>query len=1023
VLEPAPRLLAESWPVRLGMTVAIARLVIHSNHLCRRLTSLLLLGLVLSSTSLALAEGTDQVGTSQPLRAGTILGVDVRDSTRETIRWTGNGNVTVIGPNGSSMGSLSSGATLTPSQGNGAYRLTVARDQSIGSAWDVSVLNAIDSGGRLFSWNWQFNAGSYAQSAATNASFYALVRSGNWENTSVIELKLSGLAGYIYDINANSTGVVGVNAGRSVPESGNSTVPVHQIYLKIPSIANFASATPAVSGLNYVGGVDRDVNNQAITPCTKILPGASRGYFYFTSQTTGTYHLQCDLNRNGTFEEGPTNDLFLVGTVATGTNTVAWDGRHNGTPIAPGDYACRVRVTVGEFHYVGRDIETSYPGMRIFRVNSDGSRSGLKMYWNDSLVSNGDIRMPNNQFSLHVSQGTVDSGTYASAASPNVNARAWGNFSGNGKGNATYLDTYVWLSDATTGTIHVTAADGSDGDDDGLTDFEEECLVGSDPENPDTDDDGQPDGAQYAIPESSAFSGLESNGRLSTALARRSIRRLRMSVDPLQVALSTSALTVEGGLTEWFPGSLRDAESTLSTPADLLSVTNAVEVAGVDYQSDGQRVAGALLVATAGELYEHQKGVCDRVKGARLVDVQPVRMNGVQVFQSTTSDPSDGRLEYSVTISLVDDAENNVWTPSALWVKEQAPEVAEGARVLTLQSWASSPELARELAESILERAAREQPIAWPTPAPIVDDEDWVANTIAPAALVDAQEPSVLVQQVSTLGGATMLHMRRQSGGGTVSLRVVALAENGKDEIIETYPVELEAEALDVELELAPFLDATIDILDNDVVVDRVWITDGAWAPFDAQIWSGDTSADHFSRTDCDARDISSSPEGKLWNTDSDATVHLAGCARTTTAGAGGSGLSRHLTRPIAVSEFASLAYFIETSSAYQVCLEGNSARECVAMPAAPNGKFEAVPSSAFSTVSEAELITFISDSPKATRMEVSSVTLLESDADTREKLPSGLTCSTRSIGATGGANGAVMLLLAALLLSRRRRA
>ena len=1000
----------------------VHRAVIHSIHPCRLLASLVLLGLALSAPSLAHAEGTDQVGTSQPLRVGTILGVDIRNSTQERIRWTGNGIVTVTGPNGTSMGSISSGATFVPSQGNGAYRLTVARDQAIGSAWDVTVLNAIDQGGRLFSWNWQFNAGSYAQTAATNASFFALVHSGTWENTSVIELKLSGLAGYIYDINANSTGVVGVNAGRSVPESGSSTVPVHQIYLRIPSVANFASATPAVSNLNYVGGVDRDVHNQPIEPCEQILPGASRGYFYFTSQTTGTYHLQCDLNDDGVFEEGPDTDLFLVGNVATGTNTVAWDGRHNGTPIAPGDYACRVRVTVGEFHYVGRDIETSYPGMRIFRVNQDGSRTGLKMYWNDSLVSTGDIKMPNNQYSKHISQGEVDSGTYASAASPNVNARAWGNFSGNGKGNATYLDTYVWLSDASSGVIHVTAADGTDTDGDGLTDFQEECLVGSDPMDADSDDDGQEDGAQYAIPESSAFSGLESNGRLSTALARRSIRRLRMSVDPRPVAVTQSALTDEGGLTDWFPARVGDAASTLNTPADLLSVTNAVEVAGVDYRSaSGQRVAGALLVATAGELYEHQKGVCDRVKGARLVDVQPVRMNGVQVFQSTTSDPSDGRLEYAVTISLVDDAEQNAWLPSALWVKEQAPEVSEGARVLTLQSWASTPELARELAESILERAAREQPIAWPTPAPIVDDEDYVAETVAPVAHIDAEEPSVLVQQVETLGGTTTLHMRRQSAAGSVMLRVVALAENGKDEVIETYPVDLGASALDVSLELEPFLDATIDVLDNDRVVDRVWITDGAWAPFDAQIWTGDTSTERFSRTDCVARDISSAPEGKLWQAGSDATVHLAGCARTTAAG-NGSGLSRHLTRPLALDSFASVAYFIRTSSAYQICLEGSSARECVAMPAAKDGKYEAVPSSAFAAVSEVELITFVADSPEATRMEVSSLTLLEHDADTRTKLPSGLTCAART-GATSSANAGLMLLVAAALLMRRRRA
>ena len=56
------------------------------------------------------------------------------------------------------------------------------------------------------------------------------------------------------------------------------------------------------------------------------------------------------------------------------------------SPVDPGSYQCEVILTVGEFHYVAADVETSYEGFRLFSLDSSLQQTGLDMYWNDAEV-------------------------------------------------------------------------------------------------------------------------------------------------------------------------------------------------------------------------------------------------------------------------------------------------------------------------------------------------------------------------------------------------------------------------------------------------------------------------------------------------------------------------------------------------------------------------------------------------------------------------------------------------------------
>jgi hypothetical protein len=473
--------------------------------------------LLLLAAAGARAEGSlgPELDTSQALRGVTDVHADVLDFRTDTIVWTGKGAVDVIDPSGASVGTFASGATITPTM-NGAYELDLQEDQFDVDAggniirstivpWDVTVLvSGVARPGRVWSREWAFNTGSFARAASTNASFYARVPGGDTESFAVMELRTVGLAGFIFEIQGNHSGVRGPNAGRSVPEMMHSAANEYQIYLNPPDDASYTFVSPTVSDFAFRGGLEA---SGGVETCDEFVPGASMGEFSFTTNVAGTFHIVCDQNGDGLFDIVDDGDYLILGTAEPGVNRIPFDGLDNdGNPFALGDLECIVRVTVGEFHYVGRDIETSFEGLRMFQVSPDGTRSPLDMYWNDALVQSNAVTMPTPYNYIAASTSGpmgLDSGDPTAAPVPlgegrprtGANSRAWGDFvsfgtMGNGKGNEAYLDTYTWLDEALSTTITIRATDGTlDTDGEGLTDYVERCTTGTDPMDPDSDGD------------------------------------------------------------------------------------------------------------------------------------------------------------------------------------------------------------------------------------------------------------------------------------------------------------------------------------------------------------------------------------------------------------------------------------------------------------------------------------------------------------------------------------------------------
>jgi outer membrane protein OmpA-like peptidoglycan-associated protein len=491
------------------------------------------------SAELDAADGAGNYRHDQALTAATELFVDIVDGTTEEVCWNGTGNLTLSQPDGTAIGgAVADGTCRNAVNGvSGAYRIALAQNQTRGNSmnanstfgeWDIRVcpkgttyadcfdpMMNNERLGRLWSYTWRVsNPNLYSDAYSINGSVYAIVPGGQAGHDAVIEMQMRGVCGADYSISANTVGPESSMApitriGRSVAKANAQVRPSLPIYLNPPAVALYNWISPMIT-------------NVVLAPScgTGIVQDGSPGSISFTSNVTGQYVVICDVNKDTVFDFASQTDFSSFGTAIAGTNMVSWDGKTNaGTNATPGDYSCLVRLNVGEFHYDADDIETSYPGIRMFRIENDKTtRTPIEMFWDDSGIGN-DAETMNNmagQFSPDAPPAAgLNPGAYANAPAPfyyiggssmgemtsmpTGNARAWGNFDGDGKGNNNFLDQFAAAETAISAPFMVSVfSSTADADNDGLTSARE-CMLGANPNNPDSDGDGVNDGDEATM--------------------------------------------------------------------------------------------------------------------------------------------------------------------------------------------------------------------------------------------------------------------------------------------------------------------------------------------------------------------------------------------------------------------------------------------------------------------------------------------------------------------------------------------
>ncbi|WP_159951026.1 DUF4114 domain-containing protein [Polaribacter septentrionalilitoris] len=204
--------------------------------------------------------------------------------------------------------------------------------------------------------------------------------------------------------------------------------------------------------------------------------------------------------------------------------------------------------------------------------------------------------------------------------------------------------------------------------------------------------------------------GLESNGSLANLIAKRNFKRKKdgnaLNLSAKQQAFKKSVLRNKGNsssLIEYVPetGMYSTEIAKVSSPKDLIAVTNAKEIFSVDYYSGDKRVSAVLATQTEGSIYDHSKMICDRLNSSSLEDVRTVTTRGHQIISSKIL-RATGEKEYTLSFSIkLNDGENELFS---FWNIDQYP----AGNYQNFQIWGSSFSQVFAIANFIIDKHTSE---------------------------------------------------------------------------------------------------------------------------------------------------------------------------------------------------------------------------------------------------------------------------------------------------------------------------
>jgi hypothetical protein len=200
-------------------------------------------------------------------------------------------------------------------------------------------------------------------------------------------------------------------------------------------------------------------------------------------------------------------------------------------------------------------------------------------------------------------------------------------------------------------------------------------------------------------------SGLESNGSLAEKISLRNIQNI-IHIDSNKIlpkyryekrAKGSSVLLSDFIVDDIDSG----VTAIVSSPGDLIDITNAKEVFAIDYISNSQRIGAVLATKTENNVYEHTKSICDRLRGAAIVKIDSTQFEN-QKFITYTLLHQDNQIEYVTCFSLTKNINDDTLSIENKWLLSQFDKKD---LFYNFQVWSSAPHITQRIIENIFAKA------------------------------------------------------------------------------------------------------------------------------------------------------------------------------------------------------------------------------------------------------------------------------------------------------------------------------
>lgn len=245
-----------------------------------------------------------------------------------------------------------------------------------------------------------------------------------------------------------------------------------------------------------------------------------------------------------------------------------------------------------------------------------------------------------------------------------------------------------------------------------------------------------------------------------------------------------------------------------STPADIASITNAKDVLSIDFTLNDQAKAVAFGTKTQGEVYDHTKAICDRLKGSELINIENVLVNNIKMVRYDLKN-TKGQMEYAFSFVIGAKSGRSNYTIQSNWLNKDytADEV-----MYNIQLWAETPSLIMNMATDMMNRLTASMPVKE------VLSTGNIPKTYVSKGNRDAD--NIVMNITNTTAGTNgyfevKVKDNEQSSGYNTKQVPFTITTNGK---------------ASVKVPVGDSYEASINMYLNNVMIDQLFMTDGNWA-------------------------------------------------------------------------------------------------------------------------------------------------------------------------------------------------
>lgn len=282
------------------------------------------------------------------------------------------------------------------------------------------------------------------------------------------------------------------------------------------------------------------------------------------------------------------------------------------------------------------------------------------------------------------------------------------------------------------------------------------------------------------------------------------------STGKMQMLTTTDATNNVAGalsLSELMPARMLDPgyKLYLTSPTDLTGFTNAKEVISIDFTQNNECKAVAFATKTSGEVYNHTKPVCDRLRGAELIGMENFTLNGLD-FVRYTLKRENGAIEFATSFSVGMKNGRNSYTFQSNWLNQnyQNDEV-----MYNFQLWAAAPHLVTDMMIDVLDKLNSSMKV----------QQIKVAGLPQTYVLAGKRAGNTLNLRINNTTGATTAYLEmaeKANEKATVSKRLIPVTLNAKGQTQVAVPV-------------GDFYETDIKVYVNGKLEDALYMADGGW--------------------------------------------------------------------------------------------------------------------------------------------------------------------------------------------------